>query len=163
MSNTLNANGHPPIRGEEQPFLSGGYSLRECVLALAVVLAASVSAATAATPDAEEHLENKREAAEYRPDNTGRNARDADGNPVTADSQPLSGADNELLANIRKAVVENDKLSTYGKNVKIMVENGAVTLRGPVETSEEKSWIASTAKKLAPSHKLRDELEVATK
>lgn len=104
---------------------------------------------------------NEAEAARHEADNTGRNARDADDRRPTAGDQDLAGDDTKLLASIRRAVVENDKLSTYAKNVKIIVEGGTVTLRGPVRTAEEKSWIGSTASKLAPKHKLVNELEIA--
>lgn len=119
---------------------------------------------TAFAETKQEIQKNEREAARYNPDNTGKNARDANDYRKTADDQDLQGgSDLEVLAQIRKDVVANDNLSTYGKNVKILVEGSTVTLRGPVATAEEKKWIADTAARVAPKRSIVNELEIAVK
>jgi hyperosmotically inducible protein len=45
------------------------------------------------------------------------------------------------MQKIRKAVVGDKSLSTYGHNVKIISQHGKVTLKGPVQTEEEKKNI----------------------
>lgn len=109
----------------------------------------------------QEAMQNEHDAAEYKADNTGRNTRDENSNRETAGDQDLTGNNTELLATIRKAVVDNDKLSTYAHNVKIMIEDGTVILRGPVRTAEEKAWIANKAAELAPKFEVVNELEIA--
>ena len=99
--------------------------------------------------------------AAYENDNSGKNARDVNENRKTADGQALGGGDINVLAEIRKHVVANDALSTNAKNVKILVENGVVTLRGPVKTAEEKTWIQQEAMTIAKGYRVDNQLEVA--
>ena len=81
-------------------------------------------------------------------------------NRKTADEQKLGGDELGVLAQIRKNVVANDSLSTNGKNVKIVVESGVVTLRGPVKSAEEKSWIEQEAARTAKGYRVENQLEV---
>jgi len=113
---------------------------------VACALAAVVSAVTVA-------------AGQYNADNTGKNVRDR-GKTVTPMDQGGSAADREVTANIRKAIVDNDNLSTYAQNVKIVTRDGAVTLRGPVKTAEEKAAVASTAEQVAGVKRVDNQLEI---
>ena len=65
-----------------------------------------------------------------------------------------------MAAAIRRAVVGDDSLSMTAKNVKIIAENGMVTLRGPVKTAEEKATIAKLAREAAAGAKIDNQLEV---
>ena len=56
-------------------------------------------------------------------------------------------------------VVNDGSLSMTDKNVKIITIDGAVTLRGPVETQQEKATIESHAKH-AGAKKITNELEI---
>ena len=68
-------------------------------------------------------------------------------------------ADIKMTAAIRKMVVNDDSLSMTAKNVKIITIEGAVTLRGPVETRGEKTAIESHAKH-AGAKQITNELEI---
>ena len=48
------------------------------------------------------------------------------------------------------------------KNVKVITENGVVTLRGPVKSEAEKARIAELAKATAGQAKIENQLEVKT-
>lgn len=95
------------------------------------------------------------------PDNTERNVRDRDGDTLTPGDQSSDPADVELTRRIREAVVADESLSTSAHNVKIITVNGVVTLRGPVASAQEKTKIAETAKKLAGTKQIENQLEVA--
>src|ERR687892_170282 len=84
--------------------------------------------------------------AQTAPDNTGRNVRDRGGVTLTPGDQSESEADRTLTQQIRKAVVADDSLSTTAKNIKIITVDGVVTLRGPVNTPQEKQLIEAKAK-----------------
>lgn len=101
------------------------------------------------------------EAAQTAPDNTGRNVRDR-GDTLTSGDQSETAADRELTQKIRKAVVADDSLSMNAHNVKIITVNGVVTLRGPVNSNEERKTIATIAGRLAGAEKVQDHLEVAS-
>lgn len=45
--------------------------------------------------------------------------------------------------------MEDKSISTYGHNVKVIVRNGQVTLKGPVASEAEKKTIESKAADLA--------------
>lgn len=98
------------------------------------------------------------------PDNTRNNRGDADKGAVTADTQKMNASDRALTQKIRKAVVADKSLSTYGHNVKIVSQNGKVTLRGPVRSEAEKQSIEAKAVDAAGgSDKVDDQLTIAAK
>jgi len=80
---------------------------------------------------------------------------------VTADQQKNNLNDRQLTQQIRKAVVGDKTLSTYAHNVKIVAQNGAVTLKGPVRSEDEKKQVVSKAEDIAGAGKVNDELSVA--
>lgn len=94
-------------------------------------------------------------------DNTGTNKRDRDDSEKTADQAKNKKSDLELTAEIRRAVVDDKTLSTNAHNVKIIVENGNVTLKGPVGSAAEKATIAKKASAIAGRGKIVDEMAVA--
>ena len=96
------------------------------------------------------------------PDNSGRNVRDRDDQNKTAGDQSESEADRAITQNIRDAITADDALSTNGKNVKIITNDGAVTLRGPVNSEKEKSEIEAKAKQIAGVRKVDNQLEIAS-
>jgi osmotically-inducible protein OsmY len=57
----------------------------------------------------------------------------------------MNAADRALTAKIRKAVMADKSLSTYAHNVKIISQNGTVTLKGPVHSDDEVKSIMAKA------------------
>ena len=53
-----------------------------------------------------------------------------------------------------------DRLSTYAHNVKIITQNGQVTLKGPVRSEDEKKAIEAKAAEVAGENKVSSELNV---
>jgi osmotically-inducible protein OsmY len=96
------------------------------------------------------------------PDNSGRNVRDRDNQNKTAGDQSESEADRTISQNIRDAITSDDSLSTNGKNVKIITNDGTVTLRGPVKSDKEKTDIEAKAKQVAGVKKVDNQLEIAS-
>ena len=94
------------------------------------------------------------------PDNTAVNARDRNPDAMTADKQSNAKSDEQLTAEIRRAVVKDDSLSMLAHNVKIVSANGTVVLRGPVKSEQEKTAIASKAQAIAGATKVDNQLEV---
>ncbi len=92
-------------------------------------------------------------------DNTGHNKRDDQAGAVTPDKQGTSPADRKMLQAIRKSVVAEKDFSTYAQNVKIVVREGIVTLRGPVKSDGEKRRIEELAT-LASAAKVINQLEI---
>ena len=95
------------------------------------------------------------------PDNSAQNQRDRDHQTLTPIDQSNKPADLETTRNIRQALVKDDRLSTEAKNVKIITVDGAVTLRGPVKTPQEKAAIMAKAAQVAGDAKINNELQVA--
>jgi len=92
-----------------------------------------------------------------RPDNTANNKDQT----ATADKQGMGKGDTETARKIRKAIVADKAMSTYGKNVKVIVKDGKVTLKGPVRSEEEKSSIVAKAREAAGDANVTDEITVA--
>jgi hyperosmotically inducible protein len=96
-----------------------------------------------------------------KPDNTKVNKRDRQPGEATADKQKMNKADRELTQNIRKAIVADKSLSTYAHNIKVISQDGVVTLKGPVHTEEEKKSIEAKATEVAGSSaKVNNEITV---
>ena len=96
------------------------------------------------------------------PDNSGRNVRDRDDQNKTTGDQSENEADRTITQNIRRAVTADDSLSTNATNVKIITNNGTVTLRGPVKSEKEKAEIVAKAKQVAGAKSVDNQLEVAS-
>ena len=94
------------------------------------------------------------------PDNTGRNVRDRGGDTVTPGDQSNNKADLDLTQQIRRAIMADKSLSTNAKNVKIITANGVVTLRGPVNTPQEKATIEAKAQNIVGANNVDSQLEV---
>lgn len=96
-----------------------------------------------------------------KPDNTKVNRQDRDANQPTADQQKNNTSDLDLTKNIRRSIVEDKSLSTYAHNVKVISQNGTVTLKGPVKSEAEKSAIVSKAVSVAGgADKVVDQMSV---
>ena len=100
-------------------------------------------------------------AQQPAPDNTKVNQADRAKGAVTADQQKENTADRDLTRKIRQAVVGDKALSTYAHNVKIVAQNGQVTLKGPVRSEAEKTSIAAKATEIAGADKVTNEITVA--
>lgn len=92
--------------------------------------------------------------------NTARNERDRSGETKTPFDQSNSSAETDMTAAIRRAVMKDDSLSMAAKNVKIIVADGVVTLRGPVKTAAEKAAIEKHAMSAAGKAKIENQIEV---
>jgi hyperosmotically inducible protein len=92
------------------------------------------------------------------PDNTKQNKEQT--NP-SADDQKMNPTDRAITQKIRKALHEDNSLSTYAHNVKIITQDGKVTLRGPVRSEDEKSNIEAKAVAVAGQGNVTNQLEVA--
>jgi len=96
-----------------------------------------------------------------KPDNTKVNRQDRNANQPTADQQKNNATDLDLTKNIRRSIVEDKSLSSYAHNVKVIRQNGTVTLKGPVKSEAEKSAIVSKAVSLAGgADKVIDQMSV---
>ena len=101
---------------------------------------------------------------EQRPaDNSKVNSRDRNDSASTADQQKENRSDRETARQIRRAIVKDKSLSSYAHNIKVISENGMVTLKGPVRSEEEKKTVESKAAEVAGQDKVQSEIQVAAK
>lgn len=92
-------------------------------------------------------------------DNTERNVRDRS-DTLTPGDQSESEADRTITQKIRQALMSDNSLSTNAKNVKIITINGTVTLRGVVNSDQEKNAIVNKAQQVSGVKKVTNLLEV---
>jgi hyperosmotically inducible periplasmic protein len=121
--------------------------MKRTLLALACLSAFSLAALAADNKKAE-------------PDNTATNERDRSGETKTSGDQSNSSADLKITQAIRRALMKDSELSTTAKNIKIITDNGQVTLRGPVKNPQEKAKIDQLARSAAGGAKIDDQLDV---
>jgi hyperosmotically inducible protein len=94
-------------------------------------------------------------------DNTKVNKGDASKTAATADHQSNAKQDRLLTQKIRQSLMQDKALSTYAHNIKIISQNGTVTLKGPVKSEGEKNAVESKAIDIAGgAGKVDDELTV---
>jgi hyperosmotically inducible protein len=96
-----------------------------------------------------------------KPDNTKANKGDGRPGAITADQQKTNASDQDVTKNIRRSIMADKSLSTYAHNVKIITQNGAVTLKGPVKSDSEKQSVVAKAVAVAGADKVTDQLSVA--
>jgi osmotically-inducible protein OsmY len=84
--------------------------------------------------------------AQTKPDNSAVNKRDRSPDEVTADQQKMNAADRALTAKIRRSITADKSLSSYAHNVKIVSQDGTVTLKGPVRSDREVKTILAKAR-----------------
>jgi hyperosmotically inducible periplasmic protein len=95
------------------------------------------------------------------PDNTRMNKGDSQKGATTADQQKMNPSDRELARKIRASIMDDKDLSTYAHNIKIIAQDGKVTLKGPVRTEKEKADIEAKAAAIAGAANVTSEIEVA--
>jgi len=125
----------------------GGIAVASAVLAL-IFLPRRPDEAPAAASDATEA------------DNTKRNASEQNKDTDTAEKQSNSKDDLALTQKIRQAVMKDGSLSMNAKNVKIIAQDGKITLKGPVDSQKEKDTIGTEAGEIAGKDKVDNQLEV---
>jgi hyperosmotically inducible protein len=96
-----------------------------------------------------------------KPDNSAVNKRDQNPDEATADQQKMNATDRDITAKIRKSVMADKALSTYAHNIKIISQDGTVTLKGPVRSDDEvKSIVAKATEVTGSGEKVINQLSV---
>jgi hyperosmotically inducible protein len=101
---------------------------------------------------------SSQETQQPAPDNSKANQNT---NAPTADQQKMNPADRDLTKKIRMALHDDKSLSTYAHNIKIISQDGKVTLRGPVRSDDEKAAIEAKAVEVAGQGNVSNHLKVA--
>ncbi len=96
-------------------------------------------------------------------DNTQINQRDRNPNEPTADKQQNNRSDRDITQQIRKSITSDKTFSEYARNIKVITQNGQVTLKGPVRSDDEKSAIEIKAKAIAGDANVTNDLTVKPK
>ena len=94
-------------------------------------------------------------------DNTKVNKGDPAKGAVTPDQQKENAGDREITQKIRRALVDDKSLSTYAHNVKVVAQDGQVTLKGPVRSEDEKKTIEAKAAEVAGVGRVINQLSIA--
>jgi hyperosmotically inducible periplasmic protein len=93
-------------------------------------------------------------------DNTKQNSSEQNKYTETAEKQSNSKDDLALTQKVRQAVMKDGSLSMNAKNVKIIAHDGKITLKGPVDSQQEKDTIGNEAGEIAGKDKVDNQLEV---
>ena len=81
----------------------------------------------------------------------------------TSDKESNAASDRALSQQVRKAIMQDKSMSTYAHNVKVVTQNGQVTLSGPVRTDDEKQTIVQKAAAVAGQDHVVDQISAAPK
>ena len=94
-------------------------------------------------------------------DNTKANAKDRSKGAVTADQQKENAGDRDIASRIRQSIVSEKSLSTYAHNVKVIVRDGRVTLKGPVRSKDERETVEAKAIEVAGAGHVTNQITIA--
>ncbi|MEO8746129.1 MAG: BON domain-containing protein [Rhodanobacter sp.] len=101
-------------------------------------------------------------SASVAADNSAVNQRDRSSQTLTPADQPNNHTDIKLAAAVRRALVKDDSLSTSAHNLKLVAARGVVTLRGPVNSVEEKARVEQVVTGVAGVTRVVNKLDVKT-
>ena len=121
------------------------------MLGACLLLGSSLPATESATQDPQQP------AADNTKNNKGDQSR-ARRRPI---KQKMNPADRDLTKKIRAALHDDTSLSTYAHNIKIISQDGKVTLKGPVRSDDEKSAVEAKATEVAGQGNVTNQLTVA--
>jgi hyperosmotically inducible protein len=94
-------------------------------------------------------------------DNTKVNERDRARGAVTADQQKENTGDRDVSRKIRQSLLRDKTLSSYAHNVKVIAQDGQVTLKGPVRSDDERRIVEAKATEIAGAGHVTNEMSVA--
>lgn len=94
------------------------------------------------------------------PNNTAKNQHDRSGDTKTPGDQSNASADLQTTQAIRRGLMKDSNLSNNAKNIKVVTANGQVTLRGPVNSAQEKTTVEQIARSAATGAQVIDQLEI---
>ena len=94
-------------------------------------------------------------------DNSAKNADIIGSDRETADQQSNAPIDIELAAKVRSALTNQDSLSTYAKNLKIITNKGMVTIRGPVRSQAEREEVERIVGGLVERDRMTADITIA--
>jgi hyperosmotically inducible periplasmic protein len=94
-------------------------------------------------------------------DNTKVNERDRAKGAVTADQQKDNTGDRDVTRKIRQSLMKDKTLSSYAHNVKVIAQDGQVTLKGPVRSDDERRTVEAKATEVAGAGHVTNEMSVA--
>lgn len=126
-----------------------------------LMIGALLCAAPLAFADHTKSDSNRTAAGDKAADNTAQNRPEQKAGAPTAEQQNNNRSDLEITRQIRRALVTDKSLSMYAHNVKIITQNGSVTLKGPVRSEEERQTVETKAVEVAGKANVKCELEVA--
>jgi len=93
-------------------------------------------------------------------DNTRVNRADRAAGQPTADQAKNNRSDRDVMKQIREDIVRDKSLSTYAHNVKVIAEHGKVTLKGPVQSDDERRTIEAKAAAVAGADNVTNQITV---
>ena len=139
--------------------------LRTCTIhSKFAALALCIGALTACEKHDDDNTRSTRnDAVSVAPDNAKKNKRDRDEQAVTPFDQGNSESDLNITQGIRQKVMAQNNLSVNAQNVKIITQQGDVTLRGPVESAEERALIETLARAQTGVKRLTNDIEITRK
>jgi osmotically-inducible protein OsmY len=100
--------------------------------------------------------------AQTAPDNTKTNQQDRAKGAATADQQKENASDREITQKIRQSVMDDKSLSTSAHNVKVIAQDGQVTLKGPVRSENEKKTVEAKAVEVAGAGHVSNQITIAS-
>lgn len=78
-------------------------------------------------------------------------------------AQGAASTDAEMTSKVRQALMDDTTVGTAAQHIRVNTKNGVVTLRGKVESTEERDEAIAKAKQVAGDANVKDEMTVSKK
>lgn len=83
--------------------------------------------------------------------------------PPAPTTQGAASTDSEMTSKVRHALMNDNTVGTAAQHIRVATKNGVVTLRGRVESTEERDAALAKAKQIAGDANVKDDITVAKK
>jgi hypothetical protein len=80
--------------------------------------------------------------------------------PPTSDKPKVTPSDRAIAEDIRRAIYPDKTLSTVARQIKVVVQDGKVTLQGSVRSGEERNTIFTKAAAVAGEGNVINKIEI---
>jgi osmotically-inducible protein OsmY len=84
----------------------------------------------------------------------------ADRNCTKAAAISEPAADRRTTAEVRRRIAADETMSAQARHVNVTTREGVVTLRGPIDSAEERTTLASLAESVPGVRRVEDRLQV---
>jgi len=88
--------------------------------------------------------------------------RDRSGAPASSGDQGVNEDERRITHEIHQAILDDPSLSAAAQDIQVTIKDGVVTLRGPVQSRQEKAQVAAAAQRVSGITRIDNRLDIVS-